>query len=225
ILNICVAALSLGRRAEAVTIVPAKNASARDTTRGLYALEFGSFFSAPIRAAGASRDEPGFDAGLNFTAMLNSSIGVGVDVAYHYWPVSTAFKDTFNTSLRDQTLNTLELGGTTWRLNTLQYTGHIKLAAPSYGALSPWLQIGAGLYRVDPNTTGYSGDAGFFTVIVQPLKRTSHFGYNFTTGIDVSTGPRARLGIIGSYNWLNCHDTYNSNLGIFSIGVHALFGR
>jgi hypothetical protein len=180
----------------------------------------------PTPLVSASRDELGLDVGLSLTVLTTTSaISAGLDVAYHYWPVSAAFKETFNERLRDETLNTLELGGTTWRLTALQVTAHLKLSAPTNLVLSPWLQLGGGTYRIDPNTTGFSGDAGFFGVSAGPLRSVVHLGYYLETGVDCPSRLRTRFGLVGSYHHVICRDIYGSDLSVFSIGGHVLYGR
>ena len=224
-LSLCLAGLPSGRVSAAASLVNNWKPGAPDTTAIWHGFEIGPTFSMPIPAGSASPDELGMDVGLSFTTMGNPFLGIGVDVAYHYWPVSSEFKDSFNDILRPGTFNTLELGGTTWRPSALQLTGHLKLAAPPDRAWIPWLQAGAGLYHVDPNIAGYRGDAGFFTITIGPLNSTSHLGYYFSTGVDFPTWPRTRLGLVGSYHRVMCADRYGSDLGIFSVGGHLLFGR
>jgi hypothetical protein len=210
--------------AESSTVITEKPTRHSEGSARWHGLEFGTTFSLPIPAASASHDEVGLDVGFSVTSKPNSRSGVGVDVAYHHWPVAGAFKETFNELLRRETLNTLELGGTTWRLNTLQLTGHIKFAAPADWVPRPWVQVGAGSYRVDPNTTGFSGDAGFFRIVAGPLKPTADIGFYVMAGIDLIGGPRTQVGLNASYHGVNCHEVYGSDLRVFSIGAHVTFG-
>ncbi len=224
-LSLCLGDLPSARECHATNVLTNPNKSSPDTTNHWHGFELGPTFALPIPAASASRDESGMDAVVSFTAKRSHDMGVGLDVAYHYWPVSDEFKDKFNELLRQGTLNTLQLGGTGWRLNARQITAHVKLAAPRDRVLRAWLQAGAGLYQVDPNTTGYSGDAGFFTVRIGRLKRSTYPGYYFTAGVDVRNGPGTRLGFNASYHRVRCRNGYGSELGVFSVGGHALFGR
>jgi len=223
-LSLCLAALPCSRDGRAAAQVSSWNDSPADSTGWWHGFEVGATFSVPTPRVSASRDELGLDLGVCSTAMLTPNFGAGLDVAYHYWPVSGAFKETFNERLRNGTLNTLELGGTTWRLTSLQVSGHLKLAAPTEWVMCPWLQVGAGTYRLDPNTTGYSGDAGFFTVTVGPFRSTSHLGYHFAAGVDCPTRLHTRFGLTASYHRVMCGEVYGSDLSIFSIGGHLLFG-
>lgn len=200
-------------------------ADSTDSTDGWHDFEFGPTFSVPIPAEGASKDELGMNVGLSGTLRHDSHFGVGLDVAYHYWPVSGEFKKEFNQLLYEQTLSALQLGGTTWRLNVIQLTGHAKAAATIGRLVHASLQAGAGVYLVDPNTTGYSGDAGFFSIEAGPLKRSTELGFYLETGVDFRCGPHMSLGLVGTYHHVSSNYTFGSDLGIFSVGAHALFGR
>jgi len=210
--------------AESVTVVGERTPGSRDSVGDWQGIELGPTFSLPIAAGSASREALGLDAGLSFTARNSSGLGAGLDMAYHYWPVSAEFKETYNELLRRQLFNTLELGGTTWGLNALQFTGHVRFIAPTAGALRSWAKVGGGFYIVNPHISGYSGDAGFFTVTAGPLKPTNHLGWYCTTGCDLLGGPRSRVGLDATYHRLDCFRTYGSNLGVFTIGAHVLVG-
>ena len=223
-LSLLLAACPSARESGAATVT-SWTPTSPDTTDRWHGFELGPTFSVPIPVDDASREELGMNAELSISLHNDSPLAVGVDVAYHYWPVSSEFKEGFNQYLREQTLNILELGGTTWRLNALQFTIHMKVAAPTAWQFRPWLQFGAGAYYIDPNVSGYSGDAGFFTVEAGPLKSESKIGFYLSTGVDLLCGPHTRLGLVGSYHHVSCNDTYGSDLGILSIGAQALFGR
>jgi hypothetical protein len=219
---LCLLALIPSRATEAYDITEPAGQQG-ETSQDRYGFEIGPTFSLLLPVASAHRDEVGLAAGLSFTGESTSLVGVGADVAYHYWPVSAEFKQEFNELLRKQTLNTLELGGETWGLQVVQFGWHIRFAAPISGP-RPWLQVGGSVYLVDPNTSGYSGDAGFFTVTAPPLKRTKHFGGSVAVGADLVGGPRARVGLDATYHFVNCIEHYGENLHVFTVGGHALFG-
>jgi hypothetical protein len=195
------------------------------TWRGYHGFEIGPVFSLPLPAADASRDVIGLDAGLTITAKTSPNLGIGADVGYHYWPVSGVFKDGFNQYLGDLTWQTLMLGGGTWGLQVIQLGVHFRIAASNTRGVRPWIQVGGGTYRVDPNTTGYSGDAGFFTVAVPPLERTQHLGGSITVGADLLGLPPARMGLNATYHYVNTQEDYGEDLHVLTLGVHALFGR
>ena len=181
--------------------------------------------SIPLAVGSTHRDQIGLDVGLSVSAPTgNSYLGVGMDASYHYWPVSGEFKQAFNDHLRSQTLQTLMLGGGIWGLRVTQLGVHLRVASHAPRGAWPWLRIGAGAYRVDPYTEGYSGDAGFFSVVAPPLKRTNHMGWSVAVGTDAIGGPRARMGLDATYHFVGCSETYAKNLQVFALGVHALFG-
>lgn len=224
-LSLCLGAWPSLRECQAANVLTNFDDSPQDTTQHWHGFELGPTLSFPVAGESASRQESGLTAGLSFTGKPNRNLGIGLDVAYHYWPVSDEFKDTFNELFRQGTWNTLELGGTGWRLNARHIAAHVKLAALADRVLRPWLQAGVGLYQLDPNTTGYSGDAGFFSVSIGPLRRSSHPGYHVTAGADVRSGAGTRLGFNASYHRVRCRKAYGSELRVFSVGCHALFGR
>ncbi len=215
-----------------LTLIPLRAAEAITVTYdrpgehplGWYGVEIGPTFSLPLPAASANRDVIGLDAGLSITAKPSRMVGLGVDVAYHYWPASAEFKQKFNDFLGEKTWNTLMLGGDAWGLQVVEYGGHVRIAAPDTYRVRPWLQVGAGLYKVDPHTSGYSGDAGFFWVIARPLPRTEHFGSSVTIGGDLFSARHARMGLDATYHYVGCRDTYGDDLRIFTLGAHVLFG-
>ena len=195
-----------------------------ESSKDWYGFEIGPTFSLPLPAASANRDELGLDVGLSFTAMPTQRVGFGANVAYHYWLASADLKQGFNEFLSAKTLNILKLGGGTWGLQVVQFGGHFRFAAPTASGVRPWLQVGASAYGVDPNTTGYSGDAGFFTVTASPLQRTYHYGYSVAVGTDLIGGRSARMGLDATYHFVGCSEQYGEDLQVFTLGVHVLFG-
>lgn len=182
--------------------------------------------SMPLAVGSANRDQIGLDLGLSVSGPDGGAHStIGVDVAYHYWPVSAEFKRAFNDHLRSETLNTLMLGDGTWGLRVLQFGVHVRVASPAVSSAWPWLRIGVGVYRVDPYTEGYRGDAGFFTVNVPPLERTEHPGTSIAVGTDAIGGRRVRMGVDATYHFVSCSDTYAKNLHVFALGVHGSFGQ
>jgi hypothetical protein len=196
-----------------------------EPSHGWQGFEIGPTYSLPLPAASANRDEIGLDAGLSFTAKTGPIVGIGASISYHYWPASAELKQRFNEYLRAKTWNILKLGGGTWGLQVVQAGGHIRVARPTPRGARPWLQVGASVYHVDPNTSGYRGEAGFFTVTAPPLKRTQHLGYSVTVGADVLGGRSARIGLDAAYHFVECRDRYGENLRVFTLGIHAFFGR
>jgi len=219
---LCLFALIPPRGAGASSMITDQTRRPGESSQSWYGFEIGSTFSLPLPSASANRDEIGLDAGLSCTVKVSPSAGIGANIAYHYWPVSSEQKQKFNDFIRERTLNTLKLGGGTWGLSVLQVGGHIRVAAPTTRNVRPWLQVGASSYRVDPNTSGYSGDAGFFTVIAPPLKPTQHLGYSIAAGTDLFGRGPARVGLDATYHFVSCRDRYGEDLRVLTLGAHAL---
>ncbi|MFN8588837.1 MAG: hypothetical protein U0704_13670 [Candidatus Eisenbacteria bacterium] len=177
----------------------------------------------PLPYATANRSVSGLDVGLSATVLENASAGMGFDYAYHYWPVNDAFKRAVSTDLRNSTLTAVEFGPGTWGLQVVQMTGHLAIESPALAGRTVWLRVGGGVYRVDPNTTGYSGDAGFFIVNMPPLKRTFHRGAYVMAGGDVfGVGPM-RVGLDALYHHAWTRNSWLADLDVWSVGAHARF--
>src|SRR5262245_22196943 len=195
-----------------------------ERSRGAHGIEIGPTFSLPLPVGSANHDQMGLDAGLSCTwSTENPYLGLGVDFAYHYWPVSAEFKQEFNHLLRAETWQTLQLGGGAWGLQVIEFGLHLRVAPPMARGARPWLQIGAGTYHVDPNTSGYSGDAGFFTVTAPPLERTQHLGGSLAVGAELFDRRYARVGLRGTYHVVDCSRRYGKDLQGLKLGAHALF--
>jgi hypothetical protein len=195
-----------------------------DTSSVPHSLEFGAQFAIPLPAADIASTVIGLETGVSLTEMMGPRVGIGLDLAYHYWPASSEFKDKFNTLLRYETLNILELGGTTWHLSAFQVTGHFRFVAP-VERVRPWLKLGAGVYVVDPHITGYHGDAGFFFVDARPFPRKVLPGGCAGIGVDLVNTGRMRFGLDASYDRVWAKDVYGSDFDAFSVGGHLLFGK
>lgn len=171
-----------------------------------------------------NRLEPGADVGVSATLPTTSGMGIGVDVAYHYWPLSGAFKQRFNDRLHRTTLNTLELGAGTWGLQVVQYGGHIRVDESEFHGVRTWVTIGMHAFLVDPRITGYEGDAGFFQVWASPLPVTNNLGGSIMAGADLFGHRHARMGLHAAYYIVECSERYGSDLQVFTAGAHLLFG-
>lgn len=210
---VCPAAV---RAAPGVTDEPGPNTAAERAVQGF---EFGPTFSLPLAAASANREVLGLDAGVTCTMRLKPRFGVGLDAAYHYWPVSTDFKEGFSRRLRLVTL-----GGSAWGLQIRQLGGHVRLETPVLRDSRAWLQLGLNSYRIDPNTTGYEGDAGLFWVSAPPLEAVTVSGYSISAAVERVHGPGLRVGLDVTYHRVSCEDEFGQNLEVFTLGAHTLFG-
>lgn len=222
--SMALCALGAARPALAARTISGELAPRDSSSRSIYGFEIGPTFSVPLMTSSMNRLEPGAEAGLSATLLVAPRVGVGVDVAYHYWPVSRAFKKRFNDYLRMGTWNTLELGGETWGLQVLEYGGHIRLQASEMHGVRSWAAVGLHSFHVDPNMSGYTGDAGFFWVSVPAPRPTDHLGYSVSAGADLFGGRHARMGLHTTYYFVNCSDKYVSDLKVFTAGAHLSFG-
>lgn len=193
--------------------------------RGWYAPEISATLSLPLAAGSAARREIGLGAGLSLTAKTSPIVGMGARFGYFYWPVSAAFKRQFNEVLRDQTLHLVELGAGTWGLRAVQFGWNIRIGTHGTRGVRPWLQVVPSLFRVDPNTSGYSGDAGFGTVVAAPLKHTLHVGCTVSAGAHLFGERHSRVGLDADYHFVNCDKSYGEDLHVFMLGAHASLGR
>ena len=209
---------------EPIQIATADITGPREESSVPHWLELGAHFAVPLPAADMSSTELGLETGMSLTDMMSPGVGVGLELAYHYWPASSEFKDRFNRRLRDETWNILELGGTTWHLSAFSTTGHFKFVVP-VDRLMPWLKIGGGVYVVDPHVTGYHGDAGFFFVDAGPFPRKVVPGACGSIGVDLVNTGSMRFGLDASYEHLVTAHSYGSNFEALAVGGHLLFGH
>jgi len=103
----------------------------------------------PVPASDIGDRQLGVGAGVTLTKMTNTHVGFGADLIYHYWPASTGYESAFDHYLRSTRLEALQ--GSAWAFTAFQVTGHVKLVAPLGQRYAPWVQIGAGGYRLNLN--------------------------------------------------------------------------
>jgi hypothetical protein len=188
-----------------------------------YGIEIGPTVSLPMPVASANRDEIGLDVGVSCTAKTERSSGIGLNFAYHYWPVAAEFKQQFNHFLGNQSFRMLELGGGAWGLQVLEFSGHVRVAGSALEGARPWLQIGLGVYHIDPHTTGLIVNAGSTSARVPPLGSSTQPGFSVAAGADPFGTPHARMGANATYHFVWCENRYGENLQVFTLGVHAIF--
>lgn len=199
--------------------------AADSTVWAIHGFEIGPTLSLPLMRMGMNRLEPGADAGVRATLRATRELGFGVDLAYHYWPMSRSFKAQFNETFRQDTWNTLELGEGTWGWQVIEYGGHVRVDFPKAHGVRAWTAVGLHSFHVNPNTSGYSGDAGFFYVVsAPPLKATDNLGHSVALGADFFGNHHARMGLDATFYYVSCRDHYYSDLRVFTLGAHMLFG-
>lgn len=172
--------------------------------------ELGVTLGFPIPTAEIGDHQLGIQGGLTASVYDTRNVGIGLDAAYHDWPVSPEFKAAF-----ERELWILEIGSPTWNISALQTGGHVKLLVPSRSAWRSWLQLGAALYRVDPRLE-LSG---------QKLDSKWEGGASATVGFDYEANPRMRLGLNAAYHHVWLKEYLGSDFDALEVGTHLLFGR
>ena len=187
-------------------------------------------FPVPARDIGSA--QLGASAGVNVTYMGNAYIGVGADLVYHYWPASPGYVAAFDRYLRTERMEALL--GSDWALSAQQLTGHVRLAMPAAGRCMPWMQIGAGLYRLNYNLDE-RWPAGTYAQVLGPTlskSRNVSGGYG-AVGLDVHTSPRMVLGVDAAFHYVASYQkstwgwtgiTDLQDFAALTAGVHAKFG-
>ena len=189
---------------------------------------FGAQLGFPIPGDDLGNDQLGVDAGLTFSHMKSPFIGIGVDVAYHYWPASASYKAAFDQFLRQTRYQVLD--GTSWAFDALQTTFHLRLAAPLMERHEAWMKIGGGVYRVDYNTQPPSWEGTSVRVIGPMHDVETVFGASASVGFDVRSTPGIALGLDGTYHYLSEEVLFGGqstmpSFSTFTVGLHLVFGR
>lgn len=172
--------------------------------------------SSPTGRAGDSWDT-GISAGLTATFMESPTVGMGLDVGFDRWPGSpsaNAAADELFTNLTGTPIT-----GSKLTLTAFQALGHAKLVAPVHGRLAPWIQVGAGVYRVNASLE-LPG-----VVTPGPLDDIHYeFGWMGGIGLDSKESARRRFGVHATYHHMQTKDASGANFAFFAIGAHVLFG-
>ena len=183
----------------------------------------------PVPARDVGDTQLGVDAGVTFTKMNNAHVGVGADLIYHYWPASAGYQAAFDRYLRSTRFEALD--GSSWAFTALQVTTHVKLVAPAGRRYTPWLQVGAGAYRLNLNlderrpegTYAWVEGPGFSNISVVPG------GYG-GVGLDFHLSSPVVLGVDATFHhvrsrhksWSGANDL--PDFSAFTVGTHVLFG-
>jgi hypothetical protein len=131
--------------------------------------------------------------------MTNRFVGVGVDVSYHYWPASSAYTAAFNRYLRTTRMESLV--GSDWALSALQTTAHLRFVVPVGDRYEPWVQVGAGFYRVNFNLDERRPPGTFGWVEGVTNTAVDLGGYG-GAGLDFRVSPRVTLGMDTKYHYV-----------------------
>ena len=191
----------------------------------------GPQFAFPVPARDVGDHELGVGTGVTVTLMNDSHIGFGVDLLYHYWPASPAYKAAFDRYLKSTRFETID--SETWALSAFQATVHMKLVAPLSGRFSPWAQVGGGLYRLDRHLEKASREGVYAWVGgMDDLDTGVGPGWYGSVGFDYRACSDVAIGLDVNY-----HDVFSRYEGsswsvdkhvpgfsAFTVGTHVLFG-
>src|SRR5258705_6058652 len=146
-------------------------------------VEVGPFVGFPLSTKDAGNTELGLNAGVTAGVMSDSWFGVGLDVGYQYWPVSSAYKEAF-----ERATFFLVIDEPTWAFRTIQIAAHARVVAPVSRWCQPWAQLGGGMYFVNYN--------------IELLDDESHLkqGYFAGVGLDLRRGTGMKLGLDVTYH-------------------------
>jgi hypothetical protein len=185
----------------------------------------------PVPARDVGDQQLGVGAGVTFTVMNNSHVGYGVDLLYHYWPASPGYKAAFDRYLRRTRFETID--SETWALSAFQATVHVKLVAPRRGRISPWAQVGGGLYFLDRHLEMASREGVYAWVegtddvgtgVVPGWYTSVGFDYRACSGVAVGldVGYHDVFSEYEGHSW--SVDKHIPGFSAFTLGTHVLFG-
>lgn len=186
----------------------------------------------PVAARDIGSTQLGAGVGVTVTQMQNAYVGVGADLAYHYWPASSGYEAAFDRYLRTERFETL--GGSDWALSVVQLTGHVRVVGPAGGRYVPWLQVGAGGYRLNlnldqrwpANTYAQALGPGLSTIKLAP-------GGYVALGVDVHSPSPLAFGADATLHYVDSHQKSAWGWGgindmqdfsAFTVGAHVHFG-
>jgi hypothetical protein len=186
----------------------------------------------PVPASDVGNAQLGLGGGVTVTAMEYTYVGTGFDLAYHYWPASSGYEAAFDRYLRTERLEAL--AGSDWALSALQLTGHVKLVVPAGKRYVPWMQVGAGVYRLNLNLD-QRWPADVYARALGPGLSTIRLvpgGYG-AIGLDVHSSSPVVFGVDATLHYIASHQKSGWGWGgindvqdfsAITVGAHAMFG-
>jgi len=188
---------------------------------------------------GDARDglDLGFDAGVTATIMTNSMVGVGVDLGYQRWPGSSYLNSSVDALF--SRLHRVSISGSKYTLSAFQITGHVKVVAAMVGPAAPWIQVGAGFYRLNRHLR-LPAEQLKSSEWPEPKQNWDDIktepGWFGGVGVDFKTSTSTKLGLDASYYRLctklgldmssfHLWPDAGADLAEFRTGAHLLFGR
>ena len=179
----------------------------------------------PAPAADIGTIDIGMRAGASVLWRQDARTAMGLDACYHYWPMSSRFKQAYNQRFRNALLGTVELGDGSWRMTARSATGFVRVTPWPSSALRPWFKLGGGLFQLDRRLKPFSGDAGFFSITMTDLPIENDIGVTGALGLDFASGSRLRWGIELNVDHVAMKPPIGRGLTVLAVGVHAVFGR
>lgn len=185
----------------------------------------------PVPASDIGDRQLGVGAGVTLTKMTNTHVGFGADLIYHYWPASTGYESAFDHYLRSTRLEALQ--GSAWAFTAFQVTGHVKLVAPLGQRYAPWVQIGAGGYRLNLNLDEQRPGGTYTWVEGGSSNISVAFGGYGALGLDFHASAPLVVGLDATFHyvWSGQKSTWGwggvndlLDFSALTVGAHVLFG-
>lgn len=208
-----------------IELITSRLTAPPDTVADRASLRYGARVAIPLPSDDVSGTEIGLNARLNLVDMATPWFGFNFALGYQYWPASTAFKSSFNETVRKTFWGLLELGGTSWEFSTFHAALQLRFEAPLGGPVRPWLEIGPSGALVDPHVRGFEDSAGNVVSSNLSFSNSLVAGFSSSIGFDVAASPSVRLGLHATYDHLASNHSFGSDFGAFSVGAHVMFGR
>jgi hypothetical protein len=190
----------------------------------LQGMEVGAWaaISTPNKAAGEIYDR-GWKLGLSMTQMATPGFGIGVDMSYSRWP-STRAGDEWDRYFTEAS-GGAPIFGTKVTLTGVQAGVHCRVVPMPRELLTPWLQLGAGMarvqYRVEPpldrlEAAGLEEEASIDESFNAPVVSAA-------LGLDLRQSRDVKLGLEAKYEWI-FNSAASQPFTSITIGAHLRFG-
>jgi hypothetical protein len=162
---------------------------------------FGPQVGMPLVTARVGSGLTGMDTGFTIDHMENEYFGVGLDVAYHYWPADDSYRASFERYLRRTYYQ--KLAAPQWAFTATQVTVHLKGVAPGFRGITPWGRVGAGLYVLSENVEepDYSGSNVLY-MGTPPDRNHEGYGGFVSVGFDFRRTRHTAWGVGGTYHYV-----------------------
>jgi hypothetical protein len=148
----------------------------------------------PVPARDVGRDQLGVSAGVAIEVGAARHVRGGVEVLYHDWPASPAYKRAMDRYLTQS--YGVVIDSRDFAFQATQVSPHVRLLAFPGRRWDPWLQAGMGLYSIRRNLTpaDWSG-----TILIvsgpSPVRASVTAGWNLAVGCDPISSASTSAGI------------------------------